>query len=132
MSNPTCLECKEFRKGGQNVEKYTHTHTHTHTHAHTRVQEQGLISNAFINEKVKVLVAQLCPTLCDPMDCGPQGSSVHGDSPGKNTGVGSHSLCQGIFPIWGWNTSLLHCRQIPYHLNHHKCSLIYYIIYFCN
>ena len=25
-------------------------------------------------------------TLCDPMDCSPPGSSVHGDSPGKNTG----------------------------------------------
>ena len=23
-------------------------------------------------------VAQLCPTLCDPMDCSPPGSSVHG------------------------------------------------------
>ena len=34
-------------------------------------------------------VAQSCPTLCDPMDCSPPGSSVHGDSPGKNTGVGS-------------------------------------------
>ena len=33
------------------------------------------------------LVAQLCPTLCDPVDCSPPGSSVHGDSPGKNTGV---------------------------------------------
>ena len=29
--------------------------------------------------------AQSCPTLCDPMGCGPPGSSVHGDSPGKNT-----------------------------------------------
>ena len=28
--------------------------------------------------KVKMLVAQLCPTLCDPMDCSPPGSSVHG------------------------------------------------------
>ena len=27
---------------------------------------------------VKVLVAQLCPTLFDPMDCNPPGSSVHG------------------------------------------------------
>ena len=27
---------------------------------------------------VLCLVAQLCPTLCDPMDCGPPGSSVHG------------------------------------------------------
>ena len=29
-------------------------------------------------ESVKVLAAQLCPTLCDPMDCSPPGSSVHG------------------------------------------------------
>ena len=28
---------------------------------------------------------QSCPTLCDTMDCGPPGSSVHGDSPGNNT-----------------------------------------------
>ena len=34
------------------------------------------------------LVAQLCLTLCDPMDCSLPGSSVHGDSPSKNTGVG--------------------------------------------
>ena len=31
------------------------------------------------------LVTQLYPTLCDPMDCSPPGSSVYGDSPGKNT-----------------------------------------------
>ena len=30
------------------------------------------------------LLAQLCPTLCDPLGCSPPGSSVHGDSPGKN------------------------------------------------
>ena len=34
------------------------------------------------------LVAQSCLTLCNPMDCSPPGSFVHGDSPGKNTGVG--------------------------------------------
>ena len=39
-----------------------------------------------------------CPTLCDPMDCSPPGSSVHGDSPGKNTGVGCHALLQGNLP----------------------------------
>ena len=39
---------------------------------------------------VKVLVAQSCLTLCDPMDCSPPGSSVQGDSPGKNIGVGCH------------------------------------------
>ena len=41
---------------------------------------------------VCTLVAQSCPTLCHPMDCSPQGSSVHGDSPGKNTGVGGHAF----------------------------------------
>ena len=40
------------------------------------------------------------------------------DSPGKNTGVGSHSLLQGIFLTQGWNPYLLHCRQILYYLNH--------------
>ena len=38
-----------------------------------------------------------CPALCDPEDCSPPGSSIHGDSPGKNTGVGCHFLLQGIF-----------------------------------
>ena len=48
----------------------------------------------------------------------PPGSSVHGDSPGKNTGVSCHALLQGIFPTQGSNPSLPHCRQILYHLNH--------------
>ena len=44
------------------------------------------------------LVTHSCPTLCDPMDHSPPGSSVHGDSPGKTTGVGCHALLQGLFP----------------------------------
>ena len=44
---------------------------------------------------------QLCPTLCDPVDCSLPGSSVHGDSPGKNTGVGCRVLLQGIVPTQG-------------------------------
>ena len=39
-----------------------------------------------------LLVAQSCLTLWDPVDCSLPGSSVHGGSPGKNTGVGSCSL----------------------------------------
>ena len=41
---------------------------------------------------------QLCLTLSNPIDCSLPGFSVHGDSPGKNTGVGCHDLLQGIFP----------------------------------
>ena len=36
-------------------------------------------------------------------------------SPGKNTGVGSHSFLQGIFLTQGLNPGLLHCKQILYH-----------------
>ena len=67
-----------------------------------------------------VLVARLCPTLCDPTDCSPPGSSVHGDSPGKNTGVGCHALLQEIFPTQGLNLGLLHCRQILYCLSYRE------------
>ena len=47
---------------------------------------------------------QSCLTLCDPTDCSPPGSSVHGDSPGKNTGVYFHALLQRIIPTHGSNT----------------------------
>ena len=56
--------------------------------------------------------------LWDPMDCSPRGVSVHGDSPSKNTGVGSHVLLQGVFPTQGSNPDLSNCRWILYHLNH--------------
>ena len=57
-------------------------------------------------------------TLCGSRDYSPPGSSVHGDSPGKNTGVGCHALFQGIFPTQGSNPGLPHCRWILYHLSH--------------
>ena len=63
-------------------------------------------------KRVMCVDAKLCLTLCHPMDCIPPGSSVHGDSPDKNTGVGCHDLLQGIFPTWGSNPGLLHCRWI--------------------
>ena len=44
------------------------------------------------------LVAQICLTLCDSMDCSPPGSSIHGNSPEKNTGVGCHALFRGNLP----------------------------------
>ena len=41
---------------------------------------------------------QSCPTLCDPMNCSPLGSSVRGDSPGKNIGMGCHAVLPGDLP----------------------------------
>ena len=45
-------------------------------------------------------------------------ASLSIDSLGKNTGVSCHSLLQGIFPTWGLNPGLPHCRQILYHQSH--------------
>ena len=67
---------------------------------------------------VLCLVAQSCPTLRDPMDCSLPGSSVHGHSPGKNTGMDCHSLLQGLFPTQGSNMGLLHYRQTLHLLSH--------------
>ena len=57
-------------------------------------------------------------TLWDPMDCSLPGSSVHGASPGKNTGAGCHALLQGIFQTQGSNPGLLHCKWILYKLSY--------------
>ena len=65
-----------------------------------------------------VLSLSVVLTLCDPMDYCPPGTSVHGDSPGKNTGVGCHTLLQEIFPTQESNPGLPHCRQILYQLSH--------------
>ena len=107
---------------------------------------------------VLCLVTQSCPTLCKPLDFSPPSSSVHGDSPGKNTGVGCHalhpgdlpnpgieprsptlqvdsllseplgkpkntgvgslSLLQRIFPAQESNQGLIHCRWILYQLSY--------------
>ena len=64
------------------------------------------------------LVAQLCLTLCYPMDCSPLGSSVHGDSPSKNTGMRFPAFLQGIFPTQVLNPGLPHCGWTFYHLSH--------------
>ena len=50
---------------------------------------------------------QSCQTLCDPMNYSLPGSSVHGDSPGKSTGVVCYALLQGIFLIQGLNLCLM-------------------------
>ena len=65
-----------------------------------------------INIKKKKKVTQSCPTLQ------PQGLYSPWNSPGQNTGVGSCSLLQGIFPIQGSNPSVPHCRRILYRLSH--------------
>ena len=66
--------------------------------------------------KVKVKVTQSCPTLR------PHGLYSPWNSPGQNTGVGSLSLLQWIFPTQESNWGLLHCRWFLYQLSYHESS----------
>ena len=60
------------------------------------------------------------------MDCSLPGSSIHGDSPSKDIGVGSLSLLQGIFPTQESNRCLLHCRWILYHLTYYDYEYFHF------
>ena len=66
---------------------------------------QDLFTVVVTFQKCTCRTGQSHPTLRDPTDYGPPGSSVHG-IPGKNTGVGCLTLLQGIFPIRGSNLHL--------------------------
>ena len=68
----------------------------------------------YYNKWQWVQVDQSCPTLCKPMDW----LYSPWNSLGQNTGVGSLSLLQGIFPTQKANPGLPHCRQILYQLSH--------------
>ena len=71
--------------------------------------------NARSNQSIlKEVSAQSCPILCNPMDCSPPESSVHGIGHSKNTGVGYHFLLQGTFLTQGSNPCVLHYRWILY------------------
>ena len=82
------------------------------------LSELVLLHNVFVVSAFKWKLLQLCPTLCNSMDCSPPGSSVHGILQSKNTVVGCHSLLQGIIPTQRPNLGLLDCRQIFYHLSY--------------
>ena len=73
-----------------------------------------------VSHAVLCLVRHDWTTLCNPMDCSLPGSSVHGGSPGSNTGVSSHAFLQGFFPTQGSNPRLLHCRRFLYHMSHQR------------
>ena len=99
----------------------TRVHACTHTHTHTHAQ-----------------LLQSCPTLCKSMDYSLPGSSVHGDSPDKNTGVGCHFLLQGDLPNPGIELAFpaLQAESLP--LNHqgryththtHTCILTEFICF---
>ena len=62
------------------------------------------------------MIGESCSVVPDSLR--PHGIFSPWNSPGQNTGVGSLSLLQGIFPPRGLNPGLPHCRQIIYQLSH--------------
>ena len=64
-----------------------------------------------------MLVAQWCPTLCDPKDCILLGSSVHGILQTRILEWVAIPFSRGIFPTQELNPGLLNCRQILYQLS---------------
>ena len=61
--------------------------------------------------KVKLLVAQSCLTLCDPMDCSPPSSSVHGISQARTLEWVAIPFFRGIFKNQESNPGFLYCKQ---------------------
>ena len=65
--------------------------------------------------------AQLCPTPCDPVDCGHQ-APLSKEFSSQEYWNGAHP--QGIFPIQGSNPGLSQCKQILFHLSHQRSPKI--------
>ena len=83
---------------------------------------QGTIPNSCYSESHSVVSDSLRP----------HGLYSPWNSPGQNTGVGSLSLLQAIFPIQGSNPGLPHCRQFLYQLRHKGSPLKYMIFPNCD
>ena len=77
----------------------------------------------------EVLVAQLCPTLYDVMDCSPPGSSIRGILQARILDWVAIPFSRGIFLTQGSNWGFLHCSQILYHLS---CQGIPWYLHYVN
>ena len=85
-------------------------HPSSHSWSSLRISSSHLPLPSY---PLEVKVTQWCPVLCDP-----QGLYNPWNSPSWNTGVGSLSLPQGIFPTQGSNPGLPQCRRILHPLSH--------------
>ena len=83
------------------------------------IGREDRVFGRFGDMKVKVLVAQSCTTLCDPLDC----TSIHGLLQAyQEYWSGFLFLPPGDVPSPLTDPGLLHCRQILYYLSHQGSS----------
>ena len=76
----------------------------------------SLLYNSLAQHCTSDMKSESCSAMSDSLP--PQGLYSPWNSPGQNTGVGSLSLLQGMFPTQRSNPGLLHCRWILYQLSH--------------
>ena len=90
---------------------WIHRHVHVYDQITWKIKENrfSIIKSIYLKYPYTGVSKSLqsCLTLCDPMDHGPPGFSVHRILD-RNTGVSCHFLLQGIFPTQGSNLHLLH------------------------
>ena len=111
---------------------YIYTQTHRHTHTHTHIHMCTHICNVYICKK-RESVSQCCAQLFVSHGMQPTRLLCPWNSPGKNTGVGFHSLLQGLSTTQGLNPGFLHFRQIFYCLSHQGSPFYMYMLqtYMC-
>ena len=73
-------------------------------------------ANRILGPGIRFICSESCSVMSNSL--WPHGLYSPWNSPGHNTGVGSCSLLQGIFPTQGLDQGLLHCRRILYQLSH--------------
>ena len=107
--------CSAGAVAGRHLLHLFQQHTHEESPLQLTTVQARELRPVWLSE---VKVTQSCPTLATHGLYGPW------NSPGQNTGVGSHSLLQGIFSTKGSKPGLLHCRQTLYQLSHEESPRI--------
>ena len=109
----------------KNVEKFGFINKARKSHLKGFKQRSNhtAFTDIIIIRKVEVFVAQSCPALCSPLDCGPRDSPGHGILQ-EGYGVGCRSFLQGILPTVATNHSTNGgAVLVTVHISFHKFSL---------
>ena len=90
---------------------------HDHCFGYSDLRQYAYLGNTMRGlDGIQAKESESCSVVSSSLQ--PHGLYSSGYSPGQNTGMGSLSLLQGIFPTQGSNPGLPHCRRILYQLSY--------------